>query len=547
MPDKTSKSGPFDFKINYNPDFILEKYHISDEAAAQMDEIFPEAIKGKKSAIKKLHRLRNKYPHIPQFKNYLAAAYRSSNNHQKAVEVNDELLQKHPNYLFGALQKAEALLENDQLDEVPDFLGDDLHIHKLYPDRDTFHIGEVSKYYSVAVQYLLKMGRVEEAKLRLDYLTKIEPDAPETELAMLSFMQYNIKTKMQQREKEKLIERKVESRSYHKDLQTDQAPSFTHHEIGELYKHGFDIPEEIIHTILKLPRETLITDLEHVLEDSIYRYQYFYDEDGDRGWDESRYNFSIHAIFLLTELRSKKSLDKLFNILRQADEIREFWYGDLLEEVFSESVAILAADNLEAITNFVKEPRLDAYSRNVGLSALELTALSNPEYRDEVIKHFDDLIQYHLSQLDNDDIIDTTLLSFLVWSCINISAVELIPSIRKLFENDLIQQTMVGDLKSVEKDIEGKMVSRGKHPKTIFEKYKNLNFDAIRSDLTNPESPIDNSGNVNPFSESREADIPALAQPFHSRFEPETNPYKNVGRNDPCPCGSGKKFKKCCL
>jgi uncharacterized protein YecA (UPF0149 family) len=21
---------------------------------------------------------------------------------------------------------------------------------------------------------------------------------------------------------------------------------------------------------------------------------------------------------------------------------------------------------------------------------------------------------------------------------------------------------------------------------------------------------------------------------------------KKVGRNDPCPCGSGKKFKKCC-
>ena len=23
--------------------------------------------------------------------------------------------------------------------------------------------------------------------------------------------------------------------------------------------------------------------------------------------------------------------------------------------------------------------------------------------------------------------------------------------------------------------------------------------------------------------------------------------YKNLGRNDPCPCGSGKKYKKCCL
>jgi Protein of unknown function (DUF1186)/SEC-C motif len=25
------------------------------------------------------------------------------------------------------------------------------------------------------------------------------------------------------------------------------------------------------------------------------------------------------------------------------------------------------------------------------------------------------------------------------------------------------------------------------------------------------------------------------------------NPFKGVGRNDPCPCGSGKKFKRCCL
>jgi hypothetical protein len=28
---------------------------------------------------------------------------------------------------------------------------------------------------------------------------------------------------------------------------------------------------------------------------------------------------------------------------------------------------------------------------------------------------------------------------------------------------------------------------------------------------------------------------------------PAVNPFRAVGRNDPCPCGSGKKFKKCCL
>ena len=28
---------------------------------------------------------------------------------------------------------------------------------------------------------------------------------------------------------------------------------------------------------------------------------------------------------------------------------------------------------------------------------------------------------------------------------------------------------------------------------------------------------------------------------------PAFNPYRDVSRNDPCPCGSGKKFKQCCL
>ncbi|VWM08118.1 SEC-C motif protein [Collinsella intestinalis] len=29
------------------------------------------------------------------------------------------------------------------------------------------------------------------------------------------------------------------------------------------------------------------------------------------------------------------------------------------------------------------------------------------------------------------------------------------------------------------------------------------------------------------------------------RKDESGDPYANVGRNDPCPCGSGKKFKNC--
>lgn len=29
--------------------------------------------------------------------------------------------------------------------------------------------------------------------------------------------------------------------------------------------------------------------------------------------------------------------------------------------------------------------------------------------------------------------------------------------------------------------------------------------------------------------------------------KPVIRDYKKIGRNDPCPCGSGKKYKNCCL
>jgi hypothetical protein len=58
------------------------------------------------------------------------------------------------------------------------------------------------------------------------------------------------------------------------------------------------------------------------------------------------------------------------------------------------------------------------------------------------------------------------------------------------------------------------------------------------------------------FSDQRKRDeaersarknVAAAAFPTHAIGMPHLNPARHVGRNDPCPCGSGKKFKKCCL
>jgi preprotein translocase subunit SecA len=58
-----------------------------------------------------------------------------------------------------------------------------------------------------------------------------------------------------------------------------------------------------------------------------------------------------------------------------------------------------------------------------------------------------------------------------------------------------------------------------------------------------PASPPPAAGSSAPPSESARA----AARPPRSEPAPSSKPARSmeVGRNDPCPCGSGKKFKKC--
>ncbi|HEV8437887.1 MAG TPA: preprotein translocase subunit SecA [Methylomirabilota bacterium] len=49
------------------------------------------------------------------------------------------------------------------------------------------------------------------------------------------------------------------------------------------------------------------------------------------------------------------------------------------------------------------------------------------------------------------------------------------------------------------------------------------------------------------WQEGRGGSEPGAPVRTPSRAEPRTASGQKVGRNDPCPCGSGKKYKKCCL
>lgn len=41
--------------------------------------------------------------------------------------------------------------------------------------------------------------------------------------------------------------------------------------------------------------------------------------------------------------------------------------------------------------------------------------------------------------------------------------------------------------------------------------------------------------------------LQVLAQRYKDAHTQKVREFPKVGRNDPCPCGSGKKYKNCCM
>jgi preprotein translocase subunit SecA len=66
----------------------------------------------------------------------------------------------------------------------------------------------------------------------------------------------------------------------------------------------------------------------------------------------------------------------------------------------------------------------------------------------------------------------------------------------------------------------------------------------IHQQAESPLSAIPAAGGVR---KAQDAAIAASERSTEKKREPLRNLAKKVGRNDPCPCGSGKKFKACCM
>ncbi|NOQ92327.1 MAG: DUF1186 domain-containing protein [Flavobacteriaceae bacterium] len=504
---------------------------MTPELHKKLEKLHDEALKGRKSSINKFHKLIEKYPKNPQLKNYLSVLYVNMDDMDKAREVNHWILAEHPDYLFGKLNLAFEYYAKKKFSKMPEILGDGIELKILYPDRDEFHIVEVMAMLKAAVFYYGAIGDLAQAEIRFKIMKDLEPDSYDTEQAQKQLMSDRLSIGHERYLEEEKNKIKVEVNKT-KTIQKTTPPVFTHVELNVLYQKGFDIGEEVLKSVLGLPRETLIRDLELILKDSIDRYAYFDDKFGDHEITEDGLEFVNHSLFLLGELESSGSINSVLHILRQEEEYYELFFGDLLTETIWEPFYKIANNQLDILREFMYEPGIYTYAKSIIPDIVEQVFIYQ-DRREEVIDWYEDVLSFYFKSSLDDNVIDSDVIAFVISGITDLKIKKLLPIIKKLFDRKIVSTGICGSFSDIEKDINSKRKSRNKRELlTIFDRYEQTN--AI-------------------FEKNKEQ---SGSDFFDSPYEKDEYEYKppmtivkdkKVGRNEPCPCGSGKKYKKCCI
>jgi hypothetical protein len=236
-----------------------------------------------------------------------------------------------------------------------------------------------------------------------------------------------------------------------------------------------------------------------------------------------------YALYLMAKWRETRAYPLVVRWFLLREEDSDFLSGDMLTQDGGRILAAVCDGDLEPIKRVIVNRDAGEFSRSVAISALALLAAWAETPRAAVVDYFGWLAREGLERQSNH------VWSGLATESADLEALSVFPELRRAFDEGLIDRMAVGrsELDDVEASPRGALIEemKDRHP------------------------PIDDVAEATSwwecFSERRSgraSDLAALAASdvaYEERREPYRAPVK-TGRNDPCPCGSGKKYKKCC-
>ncbi|MDP8228809.1 MAG: DUF1186 domain-containing protein, partial [Candidatus Electryoneaceae bacterium] len=384
------------YEITSDENFMRKLYPDPHELDIQIIDLYTLATKGKQSSVRKFIRLIEKYPRVPALKNYLSVLYVSLGNIKKSREVNHWIIAEHPEYLFGKLNMAAEYFEKEEYNKIPEILGESMELKKLCPQRDIFHIGEFCGFLKIAILYFSAIGDLEQAEIRLDVLREAAPDSDELEMAEKHFYLAQMKGSFTQMKKARENAILVEVK---KTVLTniESPPEFYHKEIALLYENDFYFDKKVIAEILELPRQSLIEDLNKVLEDSIVRFNYFKTKADNGGFDDKTYSFVLHALFMLSEIEAAEGIENILKVLKQDKDYIELYIGDIVTEFMWLILYKTGASKLDACKLFMFEPGIDIFCKSSVSEMANQVAQNQPLRKEEIIEWFRDVFRFFIN------------------------------------------------------------------------------------------------------------------------------------------------------
>ncbi len=203
----------------------------------------------------------------------------------------------------------------------------------------------------------------------------------------------------------------------------------------------------------------------------------------------------IHAWRALAQLQAYEAADPLLEQLFRIDEEDNDWINEEYPVVFE----MFGPQAIPSLETYLKTTDHDLFAKVCAANCLEKIGNRHKESRSDCIRILTEVLQNHKH---NEPEYNGLLVSFLI----DLKAAESIKVIQEAFMADDVDLTIAGDLEDVEIALGIRLRRATPPPK----------FELVK------DSPL-------------------------PRMIPLVKAEAKIGRNDPCPCGSGKKYKKCCL
>jgi len=224
------------------------------------------------------------------------------------------------------------------------------------------------------------------------------------------------------------------------------------------------------------------------------------------------YMAHIYAMYLLAQFREKRAYPLIVRFFSAPGEISLELTGDVVTEGLGRILASVSGGDVGPMASLIENERANEYVRSAALDGLVTLFACGEKPRDEIVAYLQSLFRGKLAR-------DYSFVwSGLVHASMRLYPGELVEDIERAFEDGLAQAGYVG-FESVERAL-----ALGKQ-RMLRDLKEDRRYTFI-------EDTIEEMEWWACFDTPAEQLLPGWPE--------------KIGRNDPCPCGSGKKYKRCC-